>query len=487
MPSTREERTHPSQRDSSQGKRSASERLEKRSSTVDVDAALARKMQQQIDDEESGRRVSRGDRDSSRRRDERSERKRPSESSERGQQRSCDRQNRSSNRGSSNSRRRSSTERERPPKKPSSSPKRSSARSEEKPRVEKERLVREEQPRELTDEELARRIAEKETLGNLVRLKEGSIPPPTRWTMRRICTLTIPLLVIVAAVVGIVFAFNGGAAAALTGLPPTLQQGDPFLGKSTAELSRWNNGGKGGLGLEVINALDSTWNSEFQLAVNDWDYGSPDALTLTTSQAAAPDTACTQVSGKLKVCNGNYGNTQWLGINEVITSNGVIVSSAARMNDFYLNGAIESQRQYTMCHEIGHGFGLAHTDENFYNKDLGNCLDYTIHPWVNEHPSSMNYNVLVQLYGTVGGRLRGLFAKANAPEVVEHPDWVFAKFEEERHRLETTGYLNADEKGWTLIHRSLFGEGHRLDLGEGYTAHVDILMTPQNVYDNGPR
>jgi len=35
---------------------------------------------------------------------------------------------------------------------------------------------------------------------------------------------------------------------------------------------------------------------------------------------------------------------------------------------------------YTVLHLIvtlGHGFGLPHTDERFWNRDQGNCMDYT--------------------------------------------------------------------------------------------------------------
>ena len=49
------------------------------------------------------------------------------------------------------------------------------------------------------------------------------------------------------------------------------------------------------------------------------------------------------------------------------------------------------------------GFGLAHTDENFFNADLGNCLDYTNFPANNLHPDTPNFETLANMYGTVDG------------------------------------------------------------------------------------
>jgi hypothetical protein len=106
----------------------------------------------------------------------------------------------------------------------------------------------------------------------------------------------------------------------------------------------------------------------------------------------------------LQVCNGNFGPTGWLGINEMqiqyMSANdpGVIVTSVAKMNEYYLYNAEYASRQYTMCHEIGHGFGLPHTDENMYNSDMGNCLDYTTTPANNMHPGEVNFNRLASMY-----------------------------------------------------------------------------------------
>ena len=56
-----------------------------------------------------------------------------------------------------------------------------------------------------------------------------------------------------------------------------------------------------------------------------------------------------------------------------------------------------------MCHEIGHAFGLGHTDEIFGNADLGDCMDYTNSPENNLKPTLRNYDFLFQLYGIVPG------------------------------------------------------------------------------------
>jgi len=121
------------------------------------------------------------------------------------------------------------------------------------------------------------------------------------------------------------------------------------------------------------------------------------------------DNECKMADGVMKVCNGNYGETGWLGINEVLKSvpQGIIQSSVAKMNEHYLFNADYEERLYTMCHELGHGYGLPHTDENFNNKDLGNCLDYTNTPRNNLRPGAANCDRLLEMYGPVEVGRRG--------------------------------------------------------------------------------
>merc|ERR1712194_396718 len=76
-----------------------------------------------------------------------------------------------------------------------------------------------------------------------------------------------------------------------------------------------------------------------------------------------------------------------------------IINSIAKLNQYYLDFENDAQKLYTSCHELGHGFGLPHWDEDFYNKDLGNCMDYTQNPHKSSKPDESNFYYLAQLYG----------------------------------------------------------------------------------------
>jgi len=188
-----------------------------------------------------------------------------------------------------------------------------------------------------------------------------------------------------------------------TGFSSDLFNEDPFVGDNTTNLWVGHTRGEGGLSLELWNALDDSWQQEYSEAVNDWNtFCDPKVLVLTTTDVPV-DNECTQEDGLMKVCNGNYGDTGWLGINQVLKSvpTGIIQSSVAKMNEHYLANADYDERLYTMCHELGHGYGLPHTDENFNNKDLGNCLDYSNNPSNNLRPGSANCQRLFEMYGSV--------------------------------------------------------------------------------------
>lgn len=331
---------------------------------------------------------------------------------------------------------------------------------------------------EARDEALARSLNKREA--RRVAVYQVEVAETTRgrnsWNCRRVMSLAIPVVVILGAVVGLAFAFTGaGGGPSFPGLP-TFQDEDPFNGATPDEANRWRR--TDGLDLDVLNALESQWNTNFDIAVSEWNVGA-DALDLAVFTVNV-DNRCSEVNGKLKVCNGDYGETKWRGINQVILSDGFIISSIAKLNEYYLASADEAQRQYTMCHEIGHGFGLPHTDENFFNADLGNCMDYTSNPEVNKSPDESNFSFLMDLYGPVGGRgRRKLRARRKETAPREYPDEpadLRLRIDEAVRELENEELFTNGKFKAKLLHSSEFSEAVRIDLGDGYELQVSKLL-----------
>eukprot|EP00536_Pseudo-nitzschia_multiseries_P018341 jgi/Psemu1/293451/fgenesh1_pg.2402_\ len=99
-----------------------------------------------------------------------------------------------------------------------------------------------------------------------------------------------------------------------TGFTPEMWNEDPFVGDNTTNVWTGHTKGEGGLTLELWNALDETWQSEYVEAVSDWNTLCKPKVLVLTNKDVELDRECTQADGVMKVCNGNYGETGWLGI-----------------------------------------------------------------------------------------------------------------------------------------------------------------------------
>ena len=250
--------------------------------------------------------------------------------------------------------------------------------------------------------------------------------------------------------------------------------------EAVEELYRWDSSRTKGLNMVVINALSKDWESIFQETISSWDFGYPDALNLVTIEHP-PDFACAPIPGRIKICNGDYGDKSWLGLSTVVLRNGFIANSVIRMNDYFLNMATEDQRHYSMCHEFGHAFGLPHTDEDYYNQDSGSCLDYTVRPEDNTSPGKYNFNLLAQLYGVnVNDRMLEAehetakrVAEKNPPGTVLslYNDFVAAMEVMTCKEWETQ---SGDDLLTTL--ETELGEACELNLGSGYSIQIHKLF-----------
>ena len=124
---------------------------------------------------------------------------------------------------------------------------------------------------------------------------------------------------------------------------------DAWEGLQAEDLPHWNTYGSGVLELTMLNALEEKWQSYFTTSINEWNNGDPDVIDVTV-QKVDPNSNCEFVRGQYTICNGDYGDTSFDGVNEVLVQNGRITASVAKMNDYYLEQASEARKQYTMCH-----------------------------------------------------------------------------------------------------------------------------------------
>ena len=163
------------------------------------------------------------------------------------------------------------------------------------------------------------------------------------------------------------------------------------------------------LQLDIGSNVSSAYTGHLSTAVSDWDASGVLALSI---KSGAGLTNCDPVSGRVEVCNDQYGNRQggWLGVATIWVSGDHITQGTVKLNDSFLlgGGSYDSPdwRQTVTCQEIGHTFGLDHQDENFYNANLGTCMDYTNNPAgpaSNLHPNKHDYDQLATIYSHLDG------------------------------------------------------------------------------------
>jgi len=153
----------------------------------------------------------------------------------------------------------------------------------------------------------------------------------------------------------------------------------------------------GNVNLPVIDSVTSDWQGSFEESINRWNQSN----SINQSVESSDDNRrtrrqCRAVEGKMRVCNHTYGNNGWAGLASInIDSNNHITQGVAKMNDTYMAGDTDANRNHVMCQEIGHVFGLGHTSEDGSSQNT--CMDYsnsTNSQWPNAH----DYQMLSEIY-----------------------------------------------------------------------------------------
>jgi len=166
-----------------------------------------------------------------------------------------------------------------------------------------------------------------------------------------------------------------------------------------------------GVDLTVSTAITANWTTHVNGAIADWEKSRK--LSFTTQAASGVNTKrCPPIYGQILVCSDSYGQRGWLGLASIWLSDGHIVQGLTQLNETYFSMPFYNTtawRRLVACQEIAHDFGLDHQDENFYNYNLGTCMDYTVAPAggvyegvdygpSNVGPNDHDYDQIIDIY-----------------------------------------------------------------------------------------
>jgi hypothetical protein len=159
--------------------------------------------------------------------------------------------------------------------------------------------------------------------------------------------------------------------------------------------------------LKIGDNVSPAWKTVLTGAASDWNK----SVVKNRVVAGASTSNCDPVAGRTEVCNGTYGETGWLGLTQLWIAPGTeghIIQATTKLNDTYFNTPAFNTNAWktsTLCHELGHVYGLDHQDNDFNNPNIGSCLDLTsdvdgsfFGQLNNTHPNLHDYDVIKAVY-----------------------------------------------------------------------------------------
>ena len=150
--------------------------------------------------------------------------------------------------------------------------------------------------------------------------------------------------------------------------------------------------------------VSGLWDGMLVTASNDWSQST--VLDTTIVAGGTRPKNCRPTSGRVEVCNANYGNTGWLGVAQIwITGGTHITQGTVKNNDYYFGNSSyqynnTAEMQHVICQEIGHTFGLDHQSTD--GSSLNTCMDYYHNTSASDtkstHPNAGDYDELRCIY-----------------------------------------------------------------------------------------
>jgi len=127
----------------------------------------------------------------------------------------------------------------------------------------------------------------------------------------------------------------------------------------------WKRGSGGPVSIPLDDNMGPTWDQLLPTVSEDWtvDAAYADVLDTIVAPGRSDPERCRAVAGRVEVCSGSYGQTEWLGIATIWTEGKHIVQATVKMNDDLFDQVLNSSaaaKRRVLCQEVGHALGLGH-------------------------------------------------------------------------------------------------------------------------------
>lgn len=163
--------------------------------------------------------------------------------------------------------------------------------------------------------------------------------------------------------------------------------------------------------------VSSQWAGYLKYAAKRWNRS--DVVRPKIQRGRTNPAQCSKRDDTVQVCNDTYGTGEgWLGLTTLYFHGDKIYAATIKINDsFFRQGSYNDPvaKRHTMCHEMGHAFGLSHVNTRSCMNDSAQAIFH------NAKPINKDFKTLKKIYSKKN-RKKSRVAVANEPSgVLEIP------------------------------------------------------------------